>query len=203
VRCDRIREAASARLDGEPLGMSAAVLDDHLASCPDCAGWVEDATRLTRQVRLSAVDVPDLAEAITADVVLPTRRVLRAALAVVALVQLAIAIPDLAAAEHLAHEGAAWDIAVAVAFAAAAWAPRRAAGLVPLLATFVLLLAGLSLYDLADGAAATGRELTHLAALVGLVLLVVLDRAERAQPPRRLTVGTSEPRRERRLRGVA
>ena len=77
MRCDRAREAASARLDGEPLGASATALDQHLSGCPDCARWLASAERLTRLARLAPAAVPDLADRITADVVLPTRRVLR------------------------------------------------------------------------------------------------------------------------------
>ena len=195
--------------------MPSASLDQHLATCPDCARWLADATRLTRQVRLSAVDVPDLSARILADAVLPTRRVLRrrlvlqAALALVAVTQLAIAIPSLAGigvgmpmSPHVAHESAAWDIAVGVAFLAAAFAPRRAAGLVPLLATFVLVLAVLSVHDLIDGEVTTARELTHLATLAGLMLLVLLDRTERALPPRRVRPVDESPA-DPKLRGVA
>ncbi len=219
MRCDRFRAAVSARLDGEPIGMSATVLDQHLAGCPDCARWAEEATRLTRQARLSATAVPDLAEQITAGVVLPVRRVLRRrlllrlALAVVAAVQLAIAIPAVSGAglgmpmaEHAAHEGAAWNIAIGVAFIAAALAPRRAAGLVPLLATFIVVLTALSIHDLAAGTVTADRILTHLAALVGLLLLLAIDRAERALPPRRFASGSSTDDQQTphdRLRGVA
>jgi len=215
VRCDRFREAASARLDGESAGVPATSLDQHSATCPDCARWLADATRLTRQVRLSTVDMPDLSARILADVVLPTRRVLRrrlvlrAALALVAVTQLAIALPSLVGvgvgmpmSPHLAHESAAFDIAVGVAFLAAALAPRRAAGLVPLLATFVLVLAVLSVHDLIDGEVTTARELTHLATVFGLVLLVILDRTERALPPRRARP-VAEPPADPKLRGVA
>ena len=195
--------------------MPSATLDQHLASCPDCARWLADATRLTRQVRLSTVDVPDLSASILADVVLPTRRVLRrrlvlrAALGLVAVAQLAIAIPSLAGigvgmpmSTHIAHESAAWDIAVGVAFLAAALAPRRAAGLVPLLGTFVLVLAVLSVHDLIDGEVTTARELTHLATVFGLALLVLLDRTERALPPRRARPVAESPA-DPKLRGVA
>ena len=215
MRCDRFREAASARLDDEPVGTAEANLDHHAAICPDCARWLAEATRLTRQVRLSAVGVPDLSAAILADVVLPTRRVLRrrlwlrAVLGLVAVVQLAIGIPSLAGigvgmamSTHIAHESAAWDIAVGVAFLAAAFAPRRAAGLVPLLGTFVVVLAVLSAHDLIDGEVTTARELTHLATVLGLVLLVLLDRTERALPPRRARPVSETPS-TRRLRGAA
>jgi predicted anti-sigma-YlaC factor YlaD len=216
VRCDRFREAASARLDGEPIGMSAASLDHHLATCLDCARWAEDAARLTRQARLSAADVPDLADAITADVVLPTRRVLRRrlllriGLLVVGLVQLAIAVPAISGtgvgmvmSEHAAHEGAAWSVAIAVAFLAAALTPRRAAGLVPLLGTFVAVLAALSVHDVAAGTVPLDRLLTHVAAVIGLLLLIAIDRAERALPPRRFSARDDTAQAERALRGVA
>jgi predicted anti-sigma-YlaC factor YlaD len=214
VRCDRFREAASARLDGEPIGLSVSSLDHHLATCPDCARWLEDATRLTRQARLSTLDVPDLADAITADVVLPTRRVLRrrlllrVALVAVGLVQLATAIPAISGtglgmpmSEHAAHEGAAWTIAIGVAFLAAAMTPRRAAGLVPLLGTFIVVLIALSVHDIAAGAVGLDRLLTHIASVVGLLLLLAIDRAERALPPRRFAVDSAKT--EGKLRGVA
>lgn len=214
VRCDRFREAASARLDGEPIGMSATGLDHHLATCPDCAGWLEAATRLTRQARLSALAVPDLAESITADVVLPTRRVLRRrlllriALVVVGVAQLLITVPALsgrglgmAMSEHAAHEGAAWGIAIGAALLAAALAPRRAAGLVPLLATFIVVLIVLSVHDVAAHAVPADRLLTHVTAVLGLLLLIAVDRTERALPPRRYTVDERAPGRN--LRGVA
>jgi predicted anti-sigma-YlaC factor YlaD len=89
-----------------------------------------------------------------------------------------------------------------VAFLAAALVPRRAAGLVPMLGTFVVVLAVLSVHDILGREVSADRELTHLATLAGLVLLVVLDRAERALPPRR-SRSVSEPRSERRLRGAA
>src|SRR6266542_770696 len=101
VRCDRFREAASARLDGEPIGMSAAVLEHHLTTCSDCARWLEAATRLTRHSRLSTAEVPDLAEQILAGAALPARRLLRRrrllrfALVVVGAVQVGLAMPSL------------------------------------------------------------------------------------------------------------
>lgn len=218
MRCDRFREAVSARLDGEPLGLSAAALDDHLARCSDCAGWAEVATRLTRQVRLSSAGVPDLSDTITEQVVLPVRRVLRrrfalrAALALTGAVQLALALAGIDGAnlgmhmaEHAGHEAAAWNLALAAAFLATASRPRRAAGLVPLLATFVVALVALSVQDLAGGAVTVSRLATHLAAVAGLLLVMALDRAERALPPTRFveSAGTEERPARRRLRGVA
>lgn len=215
MRCDRYREAASARLDGEPVGMSETNLDDHLQRCPDCARWSAQATALTRQLRLAPVDVPDLVPAIMSGAVLPTRQVLRrrlvlrVVLGVVAAAQLAIAVPallddglGLAVSAHIAHESAAFDVAVGVAFLAAAFVPRRAAGLVPLLATFVLVLAVLSVHDIAAGEVPAVHELIHVATVAGLALLILLDRAERALPPRRARPVPAADG-ERRLRGVA
>ncbi len=183
-------------MDGEPLGMSTSALDAHLAACADCRTWVGQAGRITRTARLDATQVPDLADRIVADIVLPARRVhrrrtlLRIALLVAGLVQLAIGLPDLvgdsigmAMSTHGAHEMAAWNLAVAAAFIAAAWLPRRAAGLIPLLSTFLAILVALSVRDIVTGAVGIDRLSTHAAALTGLMLLIFLDRTERAIRP--------------------
>jgi predicted anti-sigma-YlaC factor YlaD len=198
VRCDRFREAVSARLDGEPLGMSTSTLDAHLASCPDCAGWAEAAARATRLTRLDVRPVPDLSDEIATRVTLPARRVLRRrhllrlALLAAGLAQLVIGLPALAGdsigmamSAHGAHEAAAWNLAIGAAFVAAASVPRRAAGLIPLLGTFLVVLGTLSVRDFAAGYVGADRLATHVAALVGVVLLIALDRAERALPPGR------------------
>jgi predicted anti-sigma-YlaC factor YlaD len=218
VKCDRYREAFSARLDGEPLGVSASGLEHHLTTCPDCARWAADATQLTRQARLGSIAVPDRTEAITAAVVLPVRRVLRRrallrlALVLAGLAQLAIALPAISGdslgmvmSTHAAHEAAAWNLAIGAAFLATALTPRRAAGLVPLLATFVVVLTALSVHDVAAGVVTAARLCTHLATLIGLLLVLALDRAERALPPRRFVDGV-EPKRQAGdggIRGVA
>lgn len=196
MSCGRFREAISARLDGEPLGLSAAALDAHLASCSDCARWADAAAAVTRRTRLDVRPVPDISDEIVTDVALPTRRVLRRrhllrlALAAVGLIQLAVGIPALtghsigmAMSMHSAHEAAAWNLAIGAAFVAVASVPRRAAGLIPLLVTFLAVLGVLSARDYASGHVTGDRLATHAVALVGLLLLLGLDRAERALPP--------------------
>ncbi len=196
MKCDRFREAVSARLDGEPLGLAATALDGHLASCPDCARWADEAAQATRLIRLDVRPVPDLSEQITALVALPARRVarrrrwLRVALLVAGLAQVALGLPavlgdsiGMVMSAHAAHEAAAWNLAIGAAFAAVALVPRRAAGLIPLLVTFLVVLGALSVRDIASGAVGVGRVATHGVALLGLLLLVLLDRAERALPP--------------------
>lgn len=202
MRCDRFREAASARLDGEPIGTSSAALAEHLTACADCARWEREATRLTRQVRLGTVDVPDLADAIAASIALPAGRVLRrrrwlrAGLVAAGVAQLVVAIPAIAGdsigmvmSPHASHEMAAWNLAIGAAFLATASRPRRAAGLIPLLATFVVVLGALSVHDLAAGVVSWERLATHLCAVLGLALLLLLDRCERASPPQRWVGG--------------
>ena len=216
MRCERFREAYSARLDDEPLGVPAAAFTDHLRTCPDCARWSESAARITRLARLDVTPVPDLADTITAGIALPARRVhrrrylLRAALVLVGLAQVGIGVPALlgdsvgmAMATHATHEAGAWNLAIAVAFLGAAFMPRRAAGLIPLLGTFTVVLAVLSIRDLADGAVTVGRLASHLAIVLGLCLLISLDRADRALPPPRPSTGEGHDDRKPRLRGVA
>jgi predicted anti-sigma-YlaC factor YlaD len=217
VKCDRFREAASARLDGEPIGMSATVLDHHLTTCVDCARWLEAATRVTRQARVGATEIPDLAERILAGAALPARRVLRRrrllrlALAAVGAVQVGIGAPslfggsiDLAMSVHAAHENAAWNVALGAAFLATAMRPQRAAGLLPGLAVFVGVLTALSIRDVASGTVAAGRLATHLGIIAGFLLVYALARAERALPPeRRSAPASGDEEAGRGLRGVA
>jgi predicted anti-sigma-YlaC factor YlaD len=205
VRCDRIREAASARLDGEPIGMSSSALDHHLATCVDCAGWVAQSTRLTRQARLGTAEQPDLSELILAGTVLPVRKVLRRrtvlrlALVVTGIVQLALSLPSMfgdsigmAMSVHATHEVASWNCAMAVALLATALRPRRASGVLAVLGTFVAVLTLLSVRDLAGGYVTVARLATHLGAVVGLVLVAVLSRVEQSLPPERMSAGAED-----------
>ncbi|GAA1479852.1 hypothetical protein GCM10009624_02920 [Gordonia sinesedis] len=63
MRCEVAREALSARLDGEREAVPASRVDEHLATCPECAAWCAAARRL----RFRAPDVqPDLTSRILA-----------------------------------------------------------------------------------------------------------------------------------------
>jgi predicted anti-sigma-YlaC factor YlaD len=189
--CPTIREALSARLDGEPLGLPADVLDQHLAACAACAEWAAAAASVTRRLRLAtAPEVPDLTAAVLTALPreLPgvgaaarTRladAAVRLVLLAVAVAQAGLAWPALAsgaasmsAPVHMAHETGAWNIAVAAAFLAVAAAPRLAAGALPFLATFAALLVPVTLADLAAGHVQTDRALAHVLLLVGVVLV--------------------------------
>ena len=91
---------------------------------------------------------------------------------------------DMAMSTHAAHETAAWNVALGAAFLATAVRPKRAAGVLPLLAVFVGVLAVLSVRDVAGGAVAVGRLATHAGIVAGLALVYLLVRAERARATR-------------------
>ncbi|MDT0278428.1 zf-HC2 domain-containing protein [Blastococcus goldschmidtiae] len=189
--CTPFREAISARLDGEPLGMSTDALERHLGSCPDCAAWSERAALTTRRARLaSAPVVPDLTGAVLAALprelpgvaVAARRRLvdtgLRLALLAVGVAQAGIAWPVLvtgpgamSAPTHMAHETGAWNLAVAAAFLAVAAAPRLAAGALPFLLSFTALLVPVTLADLGAGHVHADRALTHLLLVAGVALV--------------------------------
>jgi predicted anti-sigma-YlaC factor YlaD len=185
--------------------MPIAVLDHHLATCPDCAHWLSEATRLTRLARVGTADVPDLGDRLLIDVVAPGRRLLRkrwmlrVALVLVALVQVAVSLPplfgssiDMAMSMHAAHETAAWNVALGMAFLFTAFRSGRAAGLLPVLATFVVVLGGLSVTDVVGGAVSIGRLSTHAGIVIGLGLVFGLARVERGGPPKHEAAGESE-----------
>jgi predicted anti-sigma-YlaC factor YlaD len=199
MTCARYREAASARLDGEPLGMSAAALEQHLSSCPGCAGWLAAAERAGRGLRISGATPPDLTGSILSDVVLPAarlarrRRWMRLGLVLIGFVQWALAMPALfgqnlamqgmAMGTHAAHESAAWNLAMGASFLAVAVKPARAFGTLPILATFLAVLAVLSLPDLLAGQVEPARLASHTGVLAGLVLVSLLSRSERLPKP--------------------
>jgi predicted anti-sigma-YlaC factor YlaD len=213
MQCAPFREALSARLDGEPLGMPAADLDAHLAGCPGCAAWAGDAAAVTRRARLApAPSVPDLTAAVLA--ALPRDlagaaaaararlwgRALRVVLLAVGVAQAALALPELDggsampgmamdAPMHLTHETAAWNLAVAAAFLAVAAAPRLAAGALPFLGTLAALLTAVTAADLLAGRVPADRALGHVLLLAGVALVAVLAwRGRRRRAPRRPAV---------------
>jgi predicted anti-sigma-YlaC factor YlaD len=107
------------------------------------------------------------------------RTVLRAALAVAAFVQVALAVPVLAGADlHLSREIASFEVAMAVGFALAAWRPQRARGFVPVAAVLATALALTSVVDVVSAQTEATYEAGHLVAMVQAVLLWALARQE-------------------------
>jgi predicted anti-sigma-YlaC factor YlaD len=194
MQCARFREAVSARLDGEPLGMSAGELDVHLAACPACTAWADAAAGVTRRARIAAsAPIPDLTATILSALPqeLPGARTaarsrlagtaLRIALIAVALAQAGLAWPALvsgagamSAPVHMAHESGAWNLAVAAAFLAVAAGPRLAAGALAFLGSFAVLLVPVTVADLAAGHVHADRAAAHLLLLTGTALVAAV-----------------------------
>jgi predicted anti-sigma-YlaC factor YlaD len=211
--CSEFREAASARLDGEPLGMPGRELDQHLAACASCAAWAEDAARVTRRARLApAPAVPDLTAAVLAGLprelpgVAAAARsrlagtALRLALFVVGAAQAGLAWPALAsgtaamsAPVHMAHETGAWNLGIAAAFLAVAAGPRLAAGALPFLGTFAALLVPVTVADLSAGHVHADRAVAHLLLVLGVVLVATVAWRGRRRPADRPVAGRRVP----------
>ncbi|MGW5748974.1 zf-HC2 domain-containing protein, partial [Amycolatopsis sp. NPDC003861] len=130
MNCSDLRESLSARIDGEQPVVAADALDRHLAGCPACRAWQEEATALRRATLVrEAPRVPDLTARILAEVPAPQPQQwgLRLALGLVALVQSGLGLAELLgtdvgdaghggllAAAHLGNESAAWNVAVGI-----------------------------------------------------------------------------------------
>lgn len=195
MRCGQVREAISARLDGEDGTDAAATVDavdTHLVNCQDCARWERTAAMVTRMARLGPADLaePMPAEKIIADVRLPKPARwpdrLRIALVMIAVVQLVLGATQLAAGSahaamvaHLGNESAAFNLAVGVALAWVAWRPRQARSQLPLLVSFLGVLAVVSGLDLVGERVSVDRLATHVPMVLGLAVTVLLSRVRR------------------------
>jgi predicted anti-sigma-YlaC factor YlaD len=197
--CDHIREALSARLDGESPNVDDAVVDRHVEGCAACAAWVDDAGALHRMVRVRAAEtVPDLTAAILGAARPAARRPPLAApissprwaLFAVALTQLVLAAPallgdDPGASVHVARELGAFDIALAVGLLVAAWQPARAWGLLPVVGALALVMGGTAILDVVRGTASSLGEAHHVLDLAGVALLWAVAREAGTTAPRR------------------
>lgn len=198
--------ALSARLDGEDPRLPVPALDAHTASCPGCRVWLAQAERITRAVRVQPVEVPDLTAAVLAAVAADPsasaaargrqaaaaqgrRQILRVAVAVAAVAQLAVGLPILLAGlgvavdPHASREMASFDVALAVGFALAAFRPERAQAFVPVAFVLAVCLAATSAIDVANSTTALVHEVGHLAAVAQAGLLWALGRVNRRTDP--------------------
>ena len=190
MRCTTFREAVSARLDGEEVGLAVHELDAHLAGCAGCQAWSQAAGALAHATAAVPRDHVALDPAVLASLTAPTERTRagllatsewRIVLALIALAQLVVAWPGLIlhdghASVHLAHELTAWDIGLAVGFLFAAVRPARAWGMLPLAAVLVACMVATSTVDTLSGHALLGREVVHVLEIAGLAVLWVLAR---------------------------
>ncbi|WP_285667589.1 zf-HC2 domain-containing protein [Actinorhabdospora filicis] len=209
--CDTARAALSAILDGETPGdqHEGDAVHEHLLTCPGCAAWHARALEL-REAALasSATEPPDLTERVLSAVredgrrqevyaeslLAGRRRILRIAVGVAAVVQLALAVPALLTATgitdfqvvHTSREMASFDIAVAVGFLLAALRPERAKAFVPVAVVLAVCLLFSSSLDVAQGMRALADETGHMVACVQAGLLWLLGRTA-VRPPRPVT----------------
>jgi len=193
--CEQLRDAISARLDGEEHPADGQAVADHLGDCVGCARFAEGAQVLHRTTRLrSAEPVPDLVGAVLARVETPKRREhewARYALFAVALTHLVLALPALVlgdsvgASVHIARELGSWDVALAVGMLYAAWRPERAAGLLPFAVALAAALAFTAVLDVTSGRESAISESHHLLELIGVGLLALVARPYR-RPTRQL-----------------
>jgi predicted anti-sigma-YlaC factor YlaD len=164
-------------------------VEAHLADCVACRVWQDAAHEVTRRVRLqsahpSPARTSEVLAAVQARarVTRQPRTVLlaRLALAGVAAAQLALTVPcllyghDHSAPEHIAHEMGAFDAALAVGFAVAAWRPWRALGMRALVGAAAALLVITAIADLAAGRTSLGDEAPHLLAVAGWLIICYL-----------------------------
>jgi predicted anti-sigma-YlaC factor YlaD len=190
MSCTHIRHAISARLDGEDPGVEPDVIETHLDTCARCREFAASTARLHRSSRLlPAPAIPDLTPAILAaigdDATAPghdTQLALRWILAILAFVQIGVAVPalllgsDAGLPVHAARHLGSFDIAVAVGFLFAAWRPSRIPGLLPVVAALVACLVGSSLLDVIAGNTSALGEAHHATDFAGLAVLWLLSR---------------------------
>jgi predicted anti-sigma-YlaC factor YlaD len=198
VNCTQCKEALSARLDGEESEEERGAIDAHLATCAACCRFADDAARITRLARTAvATEEPDLVEAVLAAAPRSRRpqliTALRVLLGLVGLAQAGVALVGMLSAHtsdpgvqgvvlqgtsvaHFAHESAAWNLALGVGFLWVAWRSSRTSGMVPTLTTFVAVLTVLVVVDASAGGVDVARFLGHGLVVLGLILVIVLDR---------------------------
>lgn len=197
MSCMEIRDAVSARLDGEDPGVEERALYAHLADCARCRAFAHDAEALHRAVRLEpAPAIPDLSPAVLAAIGEDTLAaagaggraarhdlldVLRWVLVALAVVQVAVAIPALLGSDaglpvHTARHLGSFDLALGIGLLYAAWRPRRIGGMLPIVAALVVCLAVSSLLDVASGNTAALGESHHLTDFAGLLVMWLIGR---------------------------
>lgn len=181
IDCETIREALSARADGEAASDDLALADAHLVHCVACRRYAADVERIDRLIRIRPAEpVPSLVASVTARA-RPARLGrggwLRPALAWVAVVMLVQSLPALVLGEasgtspHLARHLGTFGAALAIGFAYAAWKPHRAFGLLPFTAALVATTTVSIVADILTGSRTPLGELIHVTELAGLALL--------------------------------
>jgi predicted anti-sigma-YlaC factor YlaD len=207
MRCELAREAASAQLDGELNALEEEGLAAHLQGCAPCSGYVHELGALHRSLRVrTAAPVPDLTRAIVAAAgpLLPDPHTrpraesarpapassrlgwARYGLLAVGLLQLLLALPELAVHSHASHDAhmtrelGAFGVALAIGMLVVAWQPHRASGMLPMTFALTTAVTVTAVADVVLGHSGPSGQATHFLELIGLVLLWHLARTNRA-----------------------
>lgn len=201
--CVDAREVLSALRDCEPAGLPSTGARAHLADCGPCQRFEADLDRVGRRLLVAAaVPVPDLTTAIVArgqveldaarSAYLRREHGARALVAVLGVLQMLLAVPLMLGlgepgAHALRHLGGL-EFGLGLGLIFAAWQPRRAAGILPVVGGVAVLSVILAAVDLAAGRTTLAHESVHLVevlALIGVWWLVQLLRAPDGSPARR------------------
>lgn len=202
MECEIAREALSARMDGEHEPVPARRVDEHLTSCPECRQWQDEMNSQMQLLRgLIASDrtrITAVADTVSQPA-LPDSPAgidwLRIGLAAVGSIQIVLAVLQAAGVSigvhvghamggHVVNESTAWSVALGVAMLVAAARPAAALGLAVVGGVFTLVLTGYVVVDGLTGAVGAVRMLSHLPALAGVVLTVLVWRRHTLEPPR-------------------
>ena len=184
MRCDRFREAISARIDGEDPGLPDGAIDAHLGVCAGCRDWQQRAHAVTRRARLGGLFpghdlTPQVLAAAPAAASGRGRRFTqRAGLAAMAVAQLAITIPVLL----LGHDHDA-GLTRRTSSARSTWRWRSRSpsapsarhsrpGLAWPCAIAAAGLTGTAVIDMIGGQTPGADEAQHLVAVAGALLLI-------------------------------
>ena len=199
--CELAHELMSARLDNEASAIEVAAVEAHRSRCSGCETWWMDISAFHRVIRLrEAEEIPDLTAKVLAKAHPPSPgrgQWVRGALAVVALAELAIALPGLLAGEgeagvHTARHVGSFGSAVAIGLLYVAWKPVRAFGLLPIVIALAFMMFLAAIVDVSRGRASGVGEISHAVELAGMWLVWLLA----GRPwPRRLRALRHEPSR--------
>ena len=200
MTCDRWRDAISASLDGEELGVDERWLAAHLERCTECRSFAAAAGEAHRPQRVAeAGAMPDLSRRVRKLVALADRAgrwsVIRAVLAVVAIEILAFSLPALIfgdeedTATHAARHLGAFTAAYGVGLLLVVARPARARTMLPVAAVLAGALVITALVDLFSGRVPLVNEVQHLPEVASVVLVWLLAIPAPRRPVSRSTSG--------------
>lgn len=181
MKCELVREALSARYDGEPAALDAAAVRAHVAGCPECAAFEYSLGAIDRAVRVGTTRPPAYRPLVQHPL---RRQSLRLGVAALAVLELVLAVLEMFHEhDHESHESSSFTLALCVALLYAALRPVLARGYVPVLAVASALLVATSVTDVDEGRIALAHEWPHLGLVLGTVLLWLLSLDESGAPP--------------------